>query len=53
MVRVGVKIPQDGNRTNIYGYVAMINYTLAQGMCGTWYESLHPHVDTFIFIIVF
>jgi hypothetical protein len=36
MVRVGVKIPQDGNRTNVYGHVAMINYTVTQGMCGTW-----------------
>jgi hypothetical protein len=25
MVRVGVKIPQDGNRANVYGHVAMVH----------------------------
>ena len=25
LVRVGVKIPQDGNRTNIYSHVAMVH----------------------------
>jgi hypothetical protein len=25
MVRVGVKIPQDGNRTNVYGHVVTVH----------------------------
>jgi hypothetical protein len=25
LVRVGVKIPQDGNRANTYGHVAMVH----------------------------
>ena len=25
MVRVGVKIPQDGNRANVYGHVAVVH----------------------------
>jgi len=30
MVRVGVKIPQDGNRANVYEHVAVVREQLVQ-----------------------
>ena len=33
MVRVGVKIPQDGNRANRYGHVAMVHGHVWRTLC--------------------
>ena len=36
MVRVGVKIPYDGNRTNTYGHVAMMHGHVWRTLCSVW-----------------
>ena len=33
MVRVGVKIPQDGNRANVYGHVAVVHGHVWRTLC--------------------
>jgi hypothetical protein len=33
MVRVGVKIPQDGNRANTYGHVLMVHGHVWRTLC--------------------
>ena len=33
LVRVGVKIPQDGNRANTYGHVAMVHEHVWRTVC--------------------
>ena len=32
-VQVGVKIPQDGNRANVYGHVAMVHGHVWRTLC--------------------
>ena len=36
MVRVGVKIPQDGNRTNVYNYVAVVREHVWRTVCSVY-----------------
>ena len=33
MVRVGVKIPQDGNRANVYGHVDVVHEHVWRTLC--------------------
>ena len=33
LVRVGVKIPQDGNRANVYGHVAVVHGHVWRTLC--------------------
>ena len=40
MVRVGVKIPQDGNRTNVYGHVAMVHGHVWRTLCSVFALSV-------------
>jgi hypothetical protein len=43
--RVGVKIPQDGNRTNVHGHVAMVHehvWRTLCSVCATGARVAHP-----------
>ena len=45
MVRVGVKIPQDGNRTNMYDHVAAVHghvWRTLSSVCATGARVAHP-----------
>ena len=45
MARVGVKIPQDGNRTNVYGHMAAVREHLWRTVCSVYATSarvVHP-----------
>jgi hypothetical protein len=45
MVRVGVKIPQDGNRSNVYGHVATVHERVWRtlcSVCATGARVAHP-----------
>ena len=43
LVRVCVKIPQDGNRTNVYGHVVVVHGHLWRTLCSIFATSARVH----------